>query len=99
MNLGAQDPIDNREDKPSRADLAGKAVDQHNENSAGGLQGYALSLLGALRVTHDRARLHHLHYMRLARAYGCSTEDIAGALGVSEAAVRAMLNRTAGDQH
>lgn len=76
----------------------GMAMDQCIQNPHSSLREHALSVLDAIRDNQDRTRLHRLHYMRLAREYGCTNEDIGQALGVSEAAVRAMLKRTAGDQ-
>lgn len=75
----------------------GMAMDQCIQNPHSSLREHALSMLDAIRDNQDRTRLHRIHYMRLAREYGCTNEDIGGALGVSEAAVRAMLKRAATD--
>lgn len=71
------------------------AVSQSIESSPGELREHALVMLDELRKIQERSRLHRIYYMRLARQYGCTNHDIGGALGVSEAAVRAMLKRAA----
>lgn len=57
----------------------------------------SLEFLAVLRRQQETARLSRIHYMRLARQYGATNFEIGSELGVSEAAVRAMLKRAGSD--
>ncbi|MFC9767755.1 hypothetical protein [Rhodococcus jostii] len=54
---------------------------------------HALVLLGEVDRRLEQARLHRIYYMRLARAYGCSYDQIGAELRITGAAVRAALAR------
>ncbi|AUM16473.1 MULTISPECIES: sigma factor-like helix-turn-helix DNA-binding protein [Rhodococcus] len=72
-------------------------LDNTTTTSTFELRDRALEMLDVLRQRQESNRLHRVHYMQLARQYGCTHQQIGDALGVSEAAVRAMLKRAGGD--
>lgn len=53
----------------------------------------ALDYLALTREHYEKARTLRIAYVRMARAYGLTYEQIGDALGVTGAAVRMMLNR------
>lgn len=57
----------------------------------------SLEFLAVLRQQQETTRLSRIHYMRLARQHGATNFEIGSELGVSEAAVRAMLKRAGSD--
>ncbi|WKK11940.1 hypothetical protein QYN14_25680 [Rhodococcus ruber] len=72
-------------------------TDLDTTSTSSELRDRALEILDVLRQRQETNRLHRVHYMQLARQYGCTNQQIGDALGVSEAAVRAMLKRAGGD--
>ncbi|MFC9768915.1 hypothetical protein [Rhodococcus jostii] len=77
---------------PGRERIHGAAGDFSDETA----RAHALTMLDEIRACQERARLHRIYYMQLARTHGCTNQEIGDALGIGEAAVRAMLTR-AGD--
>lgn len=72
----------------------GKGIDMNN-----GTEKRRIALEYLTRVADDlrRAASLRLVYVQNARTYGATNQDIATALGVSEAAIRALVKRHGGD--
>lgn len=74
----------------------GTAAVQSTEVSPAELKERALVLLGEVCKTIERGYLHRVHYIKLAREYGCTLEQIAAEIGLTEGAVRYILKTEGG---
>lgn len=58
-------------------------------------KGLARTFLKLANGQYQEHRLHRAYYARIAREHGLTNQDIADEYGITEAAVRAMIQRAA----